>query len=475
MRDKNKKILAIVGGLIVVIIIILLLVKGCGKKEYVINFDSQGGSNVTSVTVLKDDTLTKPKDPTREGYEFLGWYLDGKLFDFSEKITKNMVLEARWKKVEKEVTGISLNATLLTLKPNGTGLLSVIFTPEGATSELVWSSSDEEIVTVKDGELKALKKGEVIITVTTKDGKYKATCKVKVEDNVISVTSVSISGKKEVNVGESIKLTASIKPKDATNKEVTWTSSDSTIATIDKNGNVKGIKSGKVTITVTTVDGEKKASISIEVKEKKTETTPSNPSTPSTPSTTPEDKPSTPTNPSTGNTPSTGEQETPKVAVDNVVISGAKEVYVDESIKLTTNITPSNATDKTLKWESSNPNIATVNSDGTVIGKSHGTVKIKVTASNGKTYEYEITVVEYIITLTKLVQPGGSVVQYEITSVVANGVNQDTALFTYNGITYALEDERIDSNDVDEKVTTATLKFNGKDVKAKVKYLSRNI
>ncbi len=354
MRKKTKNIIAIVVGLILAIIIILLLIKGCGKKEYAITFDSNGGSNVQSVTVIKDDTLEKPKDPTREGYEFQGWYLDGKLFDFSEKITKDMVLEARWEKAIKEVTGISLNATELTLKPDGKGLLSVIFTPEGSTSELEWSSSDDKIVTVKDGELKALKTGEVTITVTTKDGKYKATCKIKVEDDVKSVTSVSISGKKEVNIGESIKLTASIKPKDATNKEVSWTSSNPSIATVDKNGNVKGIKSGKVTITVTTVDGEKKATISIEVKEKKTETT----------------------------TPTTPTDTTVKVKGISAKIDKSK-MYVGEKAKITYVIDPSNAKEQGVTFSTDKSGIVSIDANGNVTGLKAGSVTITITTKDG--------------------------------------------------------------------------------------------
>ncbi len=547
MTNKMKKRLAIIGSIIIVIIIFLLILKGCSKKEYTITFDTNGGNNIANVLVNKNETLVKPEDPVREGYEFVGWYYNDELFDFNSKITGDLVLEARWKEVVKELTGISLNATELTLKPNDTASLEVLFAPSDLTSEVEWESSDEKIATVKDGKITALKEGEATITVTTKDGKFKADCKVIITKKVQEVTSVSISGKKEVYVGETIKLTANVKPKDATNKEVSWTSSNTKVATVDSKGNVKGIKKGTVKITVMTVEGEKKATITITVKEKKEETTPSTPSTPTIPSTTP----STPSKPEEtskdttisvsrisakidknkiyvgekakitytieptnatnkevefsanksgiviidkngnvtglasgsvvitiitkdGSKKATVNLTIEKIPVNDVKISGAKEVYVGESIKLTADIMPTNATDKTLKWESSNNNIATVK-DGTVTGKSHGTVKIKATASNGKTYEYEITVVEYIITLTKLVQPGGSVVQYEITSVVANGTNQNSALFTYNGITYALADERIDSSDVDEKVTTATLKFNGKDVKAKVKYLSRNI
>ena len=189
ITDKQKRIILVVLGIIIVLLILLFVLKGCGVKEYEITFDTNGGSNISSLTIKKEGKITKPEDPTKEGYVFDGWYYNGKEFDFNTEITKDMKLEARWAKVE--VTGINLNAQNLTLKPEGIAELEVIFTPEGASSELVWESSDPSIVTVSEnGELKALKDGEATITVTTKDGKYSATCKIKVEDDAVAVTSV---------------------------------------------------------------------------------------------------------------------------------------------------------------------------------------------------------------------------------------------------------------------------------------------
>lgn len=62
-----------------------------------VSFDSLGGTKVETIKVKKDSTITKPEDPTKEGYTFISWMLDGEEFDFSTKITKNIKLTAKWK------------------------------------------------------------------------------------------------------------------------------------------------------------------------------------------------------------------------------------------------------------------------------------------------------------------------------------------------------------------------------------------
>lgn len=66
--------------------------------KYTVKFDSNGGTSVKSVSVEKNKTVTKPTDPTRDGYTFIGWYNGESLFDFSSKITKNITLTAKWEK-----------------------------------------------------------------------------------------------------------------------------------------------------------------------------------------------------------------------------------------------------------------------------------------------------------------------------------------------------------------------------------------
>ena len=180
--DKNKKtIIGVIIGIIAAIVIILLLLKGCTKKEYKITFDTNGGSLVSAVMVEENGKITRPEDPEKEGYEFAGWYYDGKLFDFNTKVKKNIKLEAKWKKAGKDVEKVSLEKTEASLKVGEELDLKATITPlDAEDQELIWTSSDPSIVTVdKNGKIKALKEGKVTVTVTSKNGK-KAECTVTV-------------------------------------------------------------------------------------------------------------------------------------------------------------------------------------------------------------------------------------------------------------------------------------------------------
>ena len=97
-----------------------------------------------------------------------------------------------------------------------------------------------------------MKAGEATITVTTEDGGKTATCKVTVKPNLVSEITLAALA---IYVGESKAVTATVKPDDATNKALTWTSSDETVATVDATGKVTGKKIGTATITATAQDG----------------------------------------------------------------------------------------------------------------------------------------------------------------------------------------------------------------------------
>ena len=77
---------------------------------YTVTFDSNSGTKVDSQTVEKDKTATKPSNPTRSGYKFVEWQLDGKKYNFASKVTKNIKLVAKWEKVtSKETYTITFN------------------------------------------------------------------------------------------------------------------------------------------------------------------------------------------------------------------------------------------------------------------------------------------------------------------------------------------------------------------------------
>ena len=125
-------------------------------------------------------------------------------------------------------------------------------------------SSDTNIVIVdSSGRIKGINTGRATITVTSQNGKT-ATCTVEVINDEIKVEEIVLTPIDNViGTGNVTQIIAEIKPKNATNRELIWTSSNSEIATVDANGTVNGIKNGTVTITAKTKDGKIVASTTI--------------------------------------------------------------------------------------------------------------------------------------------------------------------------------------------------------------------
>lgn len=69
------------------------------EKEYTVSFDTDGGSLVNSQKIKENGKVTKPSDPTKDKYKFLGWYLDNELYSFDTKVTKDITLKAKWEYV----------------------------------------------------------------------------------------------------------------------------------------------------------------------------------------------------------------------------------------------------------------------------------------------------------------------------------------------------------------------------------------
>ncbi|HEY5588449.1 MAG TPA: Ig-like domain-containing protein [Candidatus Paceibacterota bacterium] len=166
------------------------------------------------------------------------------------------------------VTGVSLNKTTDTLIVGNTNHLTSTISPSNATNKDVkWTSSDDTIATVDNlGKVIAVSTGNVTITATTVDGSKTANCIITVNNPVTKVTSVSLDKTTDILlVGSTDNLLATVNPSNAVNKDVTWKSSDSSIATVDNVGKVTAIRAGTATITVTTVDGSKVGNCTVTV------------------------------------------------------------------------------------------------------------------------------------------------------------------------------------------------------------------
>ena len=163
--------------------------------------------------------------------------------------------------------------------------------------------------------------------------------KSKVEITKITLDKSSV----ELTVGKSITLTATIEPGSA-NGNITWNSSNSSIAIVDQEGNVTGKSEGTATVTAKTING---LSANCKIIVKKDDAT--------------------------------------LVQVSSIVLNkDTANLEIGKSIKLEATITPGNATNQSITWKSSNTDVATVTQSGAVTGKSEGTAVITATSNNGK-------------------------------------------------------------------------------------------
>lgn len=253
------------------------------------------------------------------------------------------------------VTSVSLNAEAVEMTEGDELTLIATVSPKDADNKsLIWSSSNLSIASVDDGKITAHKPGKATITVKTDDGGKTATCDVVVTAKIFPVEEVSLDKKSiEVTLGDEFTLTATIKPDNATNKNLLWSSSNSQVASVNE-GRVVTHQVGKVTITAKSEDGGKTASCDVVIKEK--------------------------VYPVTG------------VTLD----SSSIELTEGDEFTLTANISPNNATNKNVTWSSSNSSVASV-SNGKVAALKAGKATITVkTDDGGKTATCEVEVNEKI-------------------------------------------------------------------------------
>ncbi len=258
-------------------------------------------------------------------------------------------------------TNITISESQKTIKENEEAQLSVIFTPDSATIKTVtWSSSDSSIVKVKPtGEIKGISAGSATISATSTEGNFTTTCEVTVVTIMTAGITLDVT-EKELKVNETFTLTATVSPDDATNKNVTWTTTDATIATVE-NGLVTALKAGTATITATTEDGNHTANCSVTVTQPVTD-----------------------------------------VTLDVT----EKELKVNETFTLTATVAPDDATNKNVTWNSKDATIAMVNQNGLVTAISKGITYVKVISENGNfkdSCKIEVTVPVTGITMNSTV------------------------------------------------------------------------
>ena len=164
------------------------------------------------------------------------------------------------------VTGVALNATTATLNVGDNVELKATVLPDNASDKTVsWDSNNPAAAIVDNGLVIAQAPGTAVISVVTHDGNKTATCEVTVSAVSIPVSSIALNRTDvEMTCGDTLLLTASVQPYNATGKEVTWTTSNPDVAVVSDNGVVTAVYTGTAYIIATA--GDKTARCAVAVK-----------------------------------------------------------------------------------------------------------------------------------------------------------------------------------------------------------------
>lgn len=238
------------------------------------------------------------------------------------------------------VESISLNPLGEFLKIGKTAKLTYTIFPETASNKnVIWTSSNLSVATVDMlGTVTGVAVGTSTITVTSQDGNLSASFLLSVVP--ISVEGISLATKQAtINTGETHQLAPTITPADASNKSIVYASANASIATVDQAGKIRGIGAGTTTIEVRTSDGNFTDTFTVTVK---------------------------------------------NVPVSGIVINqNTTAMRMGTTLSLTATVSPSNATNKSFTWSSTDTSVATVNATGLVTPVAPGTTTIRATTADG--------------------------------------------------------------------------------------------
>lgn len=249
------------------------------------------------------------------------------------------ILSCEKKEQEVPVSSVSISQATAEMIIGETVQLNAIVLPSDATDKSVfWASSKQSVATVSStGKVTAIDEG--VSTITASAGGKSSTCLVTVSKKTIAVTSITLNKTTlELVEGETETLEVTVKPDDATDKTVTWASSDQAVATVDNAGKITAVKEGSATITAKA--GEKSASCAVTVAKK-------------------------------------------VIPVESIELSKSTLALVKgESEILVATVKPDDATDPTVTWASSDEKVASVDADGKVVAIGGGSAVITAKAES---------------------------------------------------------------------------------------------
>ena len=240
-------------------------------------------------------------------------------------------------KVTQQATGMKLSAASLILDVGESYTLEATFNPKTTTeTKVLWSVADKSVAKVDaKGKVTAVSAGDTIITAKSSNG-LTAICTVKVNQPVGSIELNYTEY--DLAVGDELELEVTFDSEDVTNQKVKWKSSKSSVASVDKNGVVKGKKGGVAIITVTADENGMQANCVVTVQE----------------------------------------------PVSQITLNKtAYNLGYHKSFLLKAKLKTNSATNKKLKWTSSKSSVVSVNKSGMIYGKKPGYATIKVKATDG--------------------------------------------------------------------------------------------
>ena len=262
-------------------------------------------------------------------------------------------------KAVQKATGLTLNLSSKTLYTNETFTIVPTVTPSNTYDKTAgYTSSNTTVATVSNtGVVTAKKAGSAVITVNTMDGSnLSKTVSVTVKQYVTSI-SLNVT-QPTLYTGETLALTASVSPSDASSKTLTYESSDTSVATIDQNGHITALKAGSTNITVLATDGSGVSkTITLTVKQRAT-------------------------------------------YID--LLNPISELYIGSTHQLDMLILPEDTSDKSVTYTSTNPLVASISDSGLITPHSRGLVTIIISTNDSSDLHYNIafTVKQYVEGIT---------------------------------------------------------------------------
>src|SRR6218665_928149 len=318
------------------------------------------------------------------------------------------------------VESITLPATA-SVTMNATVTLMPVITPADADKSLIWTSNDNNIASVAEGVVTGKSPGTVTITAVSKSNSSKSVaCAVAVSAVPVPLTALGVSpASASLLVNGELSLNAVFTPENTTDRAVTWTSSDETVATVDANGLVKAkTAAGQATVTVKSAsDPTKTAACVITV------------------------------------------TATAKPLEGLTVVPAVLPLQVGGARQLEVNVSPADATDRRVTFESSDAAKASVSATGAVTALAAGTAVITVTSVSdpAKTARCEVTLTDILVTRITVTSPVAPAAVLE-DKTLHLGVVVEPSNAANKGVTWSSSDPDKAAVDPNTGIVTGKLK-----------------